>query len=158
MRREGREADQPPLLGPGGRIPTAQAATPTRRPGNTLLRKGWLRRHTVAMVALSPLLFLVYDAALGAGYGGPSWNVLTGTMAVIAALILTTYLPLRGARRAQGSSYALVAGLLVPGAAIILHQGNGPLSGALALGILSLGLAQRVSGTSAGSSCSSWTL
>ena len=59
-------------------------------------------------------------------------------MAVIAALILTTYLPLRGAQRAQGTSCAVMSGLLVPGAAILLHQGTGPLSGALTLAILSL--------------------
>ena len=41
-----------------------------------------------------------------------------------------------------------MSGLLVPGAAILLHQGSGPLSGALTLAILSLGLWQRVSGTS----------
>lgn len=149
MPREGREVDQPPLFGPGGRIPTAQALTPDRQLGIELLRKGWLPRHTVAMVALSPLLFLAYNAAVGVGFGDPIWSVLTGAMAVIAALILTTYLPLRGAGRAVGSSCAVMAGLLVPGAAILLHQGTGPLSGTLTLAILSLGLWQRVSGTSA---------
>lgn len=147
MPHESREVD-PPLFGPDGRIPTAQAVTLTRQPGIESLRKGWLPRHTVAMVALSPLLFLAYNAALGVGFGDPIWSVLTGAMAVIAALILTTYLPLRGAQRAQATSCAVMSGLLVPGAAILLHQGTGPLSGALTLAILSLALWQRVSGTS----------
>ncbi len=101
------------------------------------------------MVVLSPLLFLAYNAALGSGFVDPVWNLLTGAMSLVAALILTTYLPLRGAGRAVGSSCAVMAGLLVPGAGILLHQATGPLGGVLALGILSLGLVQRVSGTSA---------
>lgn len=149
MPNGGREAKPPPLFGPGGRIRTAQTAVTLTRPSvTTSLRNGWLPRHTVAMVALSPLLFLTYNAALGGGWGEPTWSVLTGAMAVTAALILTTYLPLRGAQRAQGSSCAVMAGLLVPGAAILLHQATGPFSGAPALAILGLGLWQRVSGTS----------
>lgn len=143
------EVDQRPLFGPGGRIPTARAVTPVRQPGLTALRKGWLPRHTVAMVVLSPLLFLAYNAALGSGFVDPVWNLLTGAMSVVAALILTTYLPLRGAGRAVGPSCAVMAGLLVPGAGILLHQSTGPLGGTLALAILSIGLLQRVSRTSA---------
>ena len=143
------EVDQPPLFGPGGRIPTARAVTRARQPGFTALRKGWLPRHTVAMVVTSPLLFLAYNAALGSGFVDPVWSLLTGAMSLVGALILTTYLPLRGAGRAVGSSCAVMAGLLVPGAGILLHQATGPMGGALALGILSLGLVQRVSGTSA---------
>lgn len=144
-----READPPPLFGPGGRIPTAQAVARVREPGLTALRNGWLPRHTAAMVVLSPLLFLTYNAALGSGFVDPVWNLLTGAMSLVAALILATYLPLRGAGRAVGSSCAVMAGLLVPGAGILLHQATGPMGGAIALGILSLGLVQRVSDTSA---------
>ena len=143
------EADPPPLFGPGGRIPTARAVARVREPGPTALRNGWLPRHTVAMVVLSPLLFLAYNAALGSGFVDPVWNLLTGAMSLVAALILATYLPMRGAGRAVGSSCAVMAGLLVPGAGILLHQATGTMGGALALGILSLGLVQRVSGTSA---------
>jgi hypothetical protein len=101
------------------------------------------------MIALSPLLFAAYHAALGIGWGDPVWSVLIGGMALVAALILTTYLPLRGDRSSPGSSCAVMAGLLVPGAAILLHEGTGPLSGVFALAILGLGLWQRISGTSA---------
>ena len=134
-----RDVDQPDLFGPKGRIPTVAAVTLTRQSGITSLRKGWLPRHTVAMVVLSPLVFGGYTAALGAGLHDP----------LGAALILTTYLPLRGAVPAAGSSCAVMAGLLVPGAGILLSQGSGIFGGVIALGILSLGLAQRVSGTSA---------
>ena len=144
-----READPPPLFGPGGRIPTARAVARVRQPGFNALWKAWLPRHTVAMVVLSPLLFLAYNAALGSGFVDPVWNLLTGAMSLVAALILATYLPMRGAGRAVGSSCAVMAGLLVPGAGILLHQATGTMGGALALGILSLGLVQRVSGTSA---------
>lgn len=149
MPLEGREFDQPPLFGPNGRIPTVQAVTLRRQPGITALRKGWLPRHTVAMIVLSPVLFLAYKAALGTGFDDPFWNLVVGGVSLVAALILTTYLPLRGAQRAPGSSCALLAGLLVPAAAILLSQTTGPLSGALALAVVSLGLWQRVSGTSA---------
>lgn len=143
------EADPPPLFGPGGRIPTARAVARVRQPGFNALWKAWLPRHTVAMVVLSPLLFLAYNAALGSGFVDLVWNLLTGAMSLVAALILATYLPMRGAGRAVGSSCAVMAGLLVPGAGILLHQATGTMGGALALGILSLGLVQRVSGTSA---------
>ena len=64
-------------------------------------------------------------------------------------MILTTYLPLRGTQRATASSCGAMPGLLVLGAGILLHQGTGILAGALALAVLSLGLWQRLSGTSA---------
>jgi hypothetical protein len=149
MSLDGREFDEPPLFGPQGRIPTIQAVTLTRQSGITALRMGWLPRHTVAMIVLGPLVFGGYTAALGTGFDDPLWTLLLGAMSLVAALILTTYLPLRGAGPAAGSSCAVMAGLLVPGAGILLSQASGIFSGAIALGILSLGLLQRVSGTSA---------
>ena len=144
-----RELDEPPLFGPQGRIPTVQAVTLTRPSGLVALRKGWLPRHTVAMIVLSPLVFAGYTAALGTGFNNPAWALLLGAMSLVAALILTTYLPLRGAVPAAGSSCTVMAGLLVPGAGILLSQGSGILSGVLTLGILCIGLLQRVSGNSA---------
>ncbi len=149
MPEERDKIDPAPLFGPGGRIPTARAVTLERESAITTLRKGWLPRHTVAMIVLSPLVFLGYTAALGIGLGDPYWTLLLAAMAVVAALILTTYLPLRGAGPSAGSSCALMAGLLVPGVGLLLGQASGIPSGALALAILSLGLWQRVSGTSA---------
>ena len=149
MPLDGRELDETPLFGPHGRIPTVQAVTLTRPSGLTTLRKGWLPRHTLAMVVLSPLLFVAYTAALGTGLNDPFWTLLLGGMSLVAALIVTTYLPLRGARAAPGSSCTILAGVLVPVAGILLHQATGIVSAVLALGILSFGLLQRVSGASA---------
>ena len=144
-----RELDEPPLFGPQGRIPTVQVVTLTRESGLVALRKGWRPRHTLAMLLLSPMVFVGYTAALGPGSMDPLWTLLLGAMSLVAALILTTYLPLRGAGPAVGSSCTVMAGLLVPGAGILLSQASGIASGAIALGILGLGLVQRVSGTSA---------
>jgi len=146
---DARRADQPPLFGPGGRIPAVQAVTLTRPSIIGTLRAGWLPRHWVALVVLSPLVFLGYSAASGTALANPLGDVLVGAMAVIAALILTTYLPLRGATKGAMASCALMPALLVPGAGILLHQANGLLSGGLGLVILSLALWQRLSGASA---------
>ena len=149
MPLDGPEPDGPPLFGPQGRIPTIQAVKLTRQSGLAALRKGWLPRHTVAMVVLSPMIFGGYAAALGTGFNDPLWALLLGAMSLVAAVILTTYLPLRGASPAEGSSCTLMAALLVPGAGILLSQGSGVFSGVIALAILGIGLMQRVSGTSA---------
>lgn len=144
----GEGSGEPPLLGPGGRIPSLLAVPPVAEPGNTSLRKGWLPRHTVVMVVAGPLLFLTYRAAYSGGPADLTVNLLLAAMAVVAALILATYLPLRGAKRAPGAACSALAGLLVPGAAVLLHQATDPFGGALALGVLGLGLWQRLSGTS----------
>lgn len=145
---DARDADQRPLMGPNGRFPSIQAVTLTRPSALTTLRTGWLPRHTAAMAVLSPLVFLMYGSALGRGFDSAPWNVLVGAMALVAALILTTYLPAPGARRAAASSCAVMAGLLVPAAALLLNQVAGIAGGVLALGILILGVWQRLSGTS----------
>jgi hypothetical protein len=146
---DGRRADQPPMFGPGGRIPAVQAVTLTRPSIIRTLRQGWLPRHSVALVLLSPLLFFGYSAASGSALATPLGDVLVGAMAVVAALVLTTYLPLGGATRGGASSCALMGALLVPGAGILVHQATGPLSGGLGLAILGLALWQRLSGASA---------
>lgn len=149
MPQDGREIDEVPLLGPNGRIPTVQAVTLARPSDFTTLRKGWAPRHTVAMIVLSPLLFAGYTAALGAGFNDPLWSLLVAALSLVAALILTTYVPLPGTRIAPGSSCTLLAGVAVPVAAVLLNQATGPLEGALALGVLGLGLWQRLSSSSA---------
>lgn len=146
---DARRTDRPPLFGPGGRIPTVQAVTLTRPSIISTLRQGWLPRHWVAFVVLSPLLFLAYTAASGPALANLVGDVLLGTMAGIAALILTSYLPLRGATKGAMASCALMPALLAPGAGILLHQGPGTLSGGLGLAILSLALWQRLPGASA---------
>lgn len=149
MPDDGRRIDQPPLFGPDGRIPSVHAVTLSRPSIISTLRKGWLPRHSVAFVLLSPLLFFGYSATAGAVLANPQADVLIGGIAVIAGLILTTYLPLRGAPKSAASSCALMPALLVPGAGFLLHQVPGPLGGGLGLAILSLALWQRLSGASA---------
>jgi hypothetical protein len=143
------EHDQRPLFGPAGRIPAVQAVTLARQSGISAVRKGWRLRHTVAMIVLSPLVFVSYNAALVVGVDDPGLRVLIGAMSLVAALILITYLPLRGAERAAASTCGAMPGLLVVGAGFLIHQATGPLGGALALAILGLALWQRLSGTSA---------
>lgn len=129
--------------------PAAEALPLRRRSGVAALREGWLPRHTVAMGVLTPAAFAGYLAASGAGFDSPAWIALVAAMSPVAALILATYLPLRGAGPTRLSSCTAMTGLLVPGAGILLSQGSGILSGVLALAILGLGLWQRLSGTPA---------
>lgn len=141
--------DQRPLLGPGGRIPAVQAVAVKQQGGIAALRAGWLPRHTLAMLLLTPTAFFGYRAALGSG-----WDTLTGLLVVLAmstvgALILTTYIPLRGAESTGVSSCALMPALLVPMAAFLVNSPAATGSGFLALGLLGVGLVQRVSGARA---------
>lgn len=147
MAPRGPDSDQQ-LFGPSGRIPVVDAVSLKRASGLDALREGWRPRHTVAMLVLTPVAFLGYRAVLQPGGDDPVWLVLIAGLALLAALILTTYLPLRGAQRSDASACTLVAGLLVPAAALVLNDA-GYLSGLLALGLLGLGLGQRLSGASA---------
>jgi hypothetical protein len=143
------EQDRRPLFGPTGRIPAIQAVTLARESGITAVRKGWRLRHTVAMIVLSPLVFLSYNATLAVGVVDPGLTALIVAMSLVASMILTTYLPLRDAERSAASTCGAMPALLVVGAGFLLHQATGPLGGALALAILGLALFQRLSGTSA---------
>lgn len=142
-------AEEGPLFGPSGRIPAVQAVVLSRASGITALRHGWLPRHWVSMVVLSPLLFVLYRATFVGGLEGVFVDAISGGLALVAALVLTTYLPLRGVQRAPGASCAMMPAMLVPAAAVLVHQTAGPIGGALALTILSLALWQRLSGASA---------
>src|SRR5664280_1200871 len=88
MSPDARDSDQRPLFGLDGRIPTVQAVTLTRQSGLTTLRKGWLPRHSAAMILLSPALFLMYKSALAAGLDGPAFllNQATGPLGGALAL------------------------------------------------------------------------
>lgn len=142
------QAVRSPLFGPGGRIPEVKAVALTRSSGISALRQGWLPRHWVSMVVLSPLLFLLYRATFVGGLEDVFVTLISAGLALVAALVLTTYLPLRGVQRAPGSSCAMMPAMLVPAAAILVHQTAGPIGGALAVTVLSLALWQRLSGAS----------
>lgn len=138
--------DQRPLLGPGGRIPAVKAVAVERQGGVAALRAGWLPRHTLAMLLLTPTLFFGYRAALGAGWDGVSGLLVVLAMSAVAALILTTYIPLRGAVGPGVSSCALMPALLVPMAAFLVNSPAATGSAFMALGVLGVGLVQRVTG------------
>jgi len=144
-----RRTDEDHLFGPGGRIPSIQAVTLTRSSGITALRTGWLPRHWVAMVVLSSALFMLYRAAFVSGLDGVYVSAMSGGLALLGALVLTTYLPLKCVQRTPGSSCAMMPAMLVPAAALLVHQTTGPIGGVLALAVLSLALWQRLSGVSA---------
>lgn len=148
MRPDG-GTDSGPLFGPGGRIPQVRAVALTRSSGIAALRRGWLPQHWVSMVVLSPLLFILYRTTFVNGLADVFVAAVSGGLALVAALVLTTYLPLRGAQRAPGSSCTMLPAMLVPAAAVLVHQTAGPIGGALAVTVLSLALWQRLSGASA---------
>lgn len=141
--------DQAPMFGAGGRIPSVAAVTlaPTSMTGT--LREGWMPRHTVAFPLLATLLFLGYSAASGAAVSGVFGHLLLGCMAAIGALVLTTYLPLRGATRGATSSCTLMPAFLVAGAGMLLDQASGTLGAGIGLAVLAMALWQRLSGASA---------
>lgn len=141
--------DRGPLFGPGGRIPQVKVVALTRSSGITALRQGWLPRHWVSMVVLSPLLFILYRTTFVSGLADVFVTAVSGWLALVAALVLTTYLPLRGVQRAPGSSCTMMPAMLVGAAAVLVHQTAGPIGGALAVIVLSLALWQRLSGASA---------
>ena len=148
MVEQPRESPPAPLYGPGGRIPAVEAITLTRVSAINAFRAGWRLRHTVAMIVLSPLLFLAYQAALGSGLDEVLWQLIVAAMAVLAAAILTSFVPPLGEQQALGSPCTVMTALAVPATGIILHQANGTLSGAIAVAILALSLWQRVGRTS----------
>lgn len=149
MPADGRRTDQSPMFGPHGRIPALDADALGRPSALSTLRAGWLPRHTLALLLLSPLLFLGYLASAGAALANLHGYLLIGAMAVIGALVLTTYLPLRGATRGVVSSCALMPALLVPGAGMMLDQATWAVSAGFGFALLGFALWQRLSGASA---------
>ena len=142
------QVDDRPLTGPGGRFGAAPGVTIRKRSGVRALREGWLPRHTVAMAVVTPALGYVYLTSLVMSMT-PAWAVIIGARAVMGALVVTTYLPMRGATAGVGSSCSLMAGLVVPMVAVLLSGATSLASGAMALALLTVALAQRLSGASA---------
>lgn len=142
------QLDQQPLTGPDGRFPSAPAVTLRKHGGVRALRDGWLPRHTISMALMTPVLLYAYLASLAMDLT-PLWALVIGVLAVMGALVVTTYLPLRGAAAGVGSSCSLMAGLVVPMVAVLLSGATSYGSAALTLALLGVALAQRLSGASA---------
>ena len=144
MAAPGPAGPQPDLDGLWDRIPSVVGAGPSRGHRVRDFREGWRPRHTVALVLLAPVVFAGYWLSVG---GGPVTALLVGVLALIGALVLVTYIPMTG-RTVLGSSCALVPAVLVPMIGVLLGQPNQLLGGITALALLSLGLWQRVAGSS----------
>lgn len=143
-----------PVADLAGHLPRVDALAHVRSPsGWALWRATWTGRHTVVVLLLAPVLWLGFRSAAGPSADGSlPWAVVLSVLAALGSWVLTTYLPARGGlgRAAAGSPCAALAGLQVPLAAMILSLGPSvPLRGLLALGAVSFGLAQRVSGVAA---------
>jgi hypothetical protein len=147
MAIEAPNGSDPGLDGLWDRIPAATGITTPKNGGIAALRAGWQVRHTIALVVLTPLLYLLYWWAAGATRDILGM-LLTAAMALAGAFLLTSYLPMRGVTSA-GASCALMPALFVPAVAVLLSQGGAAGGWIGGVGILALGLYQRVSGTSA---------
>ncbi|HSN43992.1 MAG TPA: hypothetical protein VLR88_08040 [Propionibacteriaceae bacterium] len=142
------QSDTRPLTGPDGRFPSVAAVTVRKESGVRALREGWLPRHSLTMAVLTPALAYVYLTSLVMSLT-PAWALIIGMLAVMGALVVTTYLPLRGGTAGVGSSCSLMAGLVVPMVAVLLSGATSLASGAMALALLTVAMAQRLSGASA---------
>lgn len=117
---------------------------------------GGVPRRLVAGVLTAPALFLLL---LGAGGGWaptePVWTAVVAAAALVGAITLASYVPLRGEglRTTLGCSpCAAASALTVLGAAFVLGSGPHQASMAVvALGLVAFGLYQRRTGT--GTSC-----
>lgn len=78
------------------RIPRVNAIAPVSLTPTQMLRSRWSWRHTVATVLLAPLSLWSYAAASSTPPSGPfSWVVLA-VSGVLAALVLASFVPVRG--------------------------------------------------------------
>ncbi|MFN8194369.1 MAG: hypothetical protein U0R80_08815 [Nocardioidaceae bacterium] len=130
--------------------PPAELAVqvPGRQPW-AVWRESVTAPRLLVAAALSPPMFLVYrDAVDGSPPTGVGWNLLLGAVAVVAALLLATYVPQRAAGRGSSPCAALaVVQVLLAG--MVLDAPADPLFGVLALGFVSFGLTQRLRGSRA---------
>jgi multisubunit Na+/H+ antiporter MnhF subunit len=122
----------------------------TARRGPATWLRAWSGRHTVAVIALAPVLFLVYRSAAGPTIvGDPAWTVLLGLISTVGAATVATYLPQPHAADGSWSSpCATLAGAHVVVAAVMLSTGPSvPMRGVLAFGMVLFALIQRLSGS-----------
>ena len=139
---------------------------PGRRP--PLPWQGWTARHGVAMAMLVAASYVAFRAAT-AGRDSAGWVVVTALLAILAALVLATYVPRKRARTPSSGSAsgatsagaasglpatagaatpcATMAGGFVVLSTIVLNATPGPLGVAGAAALLAFGLYQRTTGT-----------
>ncbi|MGB7963223.1 MAG: hypothetical protein WCF12_09755 [Propionicimonas sp.] len=136
-----------PLFGPEGTIPQVNAVAVTRTSGWVALRGRWGMTQTVVLLAAMPLLFVVYRAAAGPSAGAVGM-VAHAVAALLASVIVASYLPFRRGERLETSACGVMPALMVVLAAIALNSSVFPGGEAAALAVLGFGLWQRLSGFS----------
>ncbi len=117
-------------------------------------RVPWSRRRTVTVAVLSPLL-LVLLLTEGGGWdpqGAPVWTALVAAAAVVSAAIIATYLPGQTTCRASQGGLTPCAvvpvGTLLAAGWLLGAEPHAVPSALGALGVVTFGLVQRLSGTS----------
>lgn len=120
-----------------------------RRVGLAAWRDALTKGRLLVAVLAAPLLFTSYrDAIDGPVPGGIGWTLTLGLVAVVAALVVATYVPQRGGPAATSpcASLAVVYVLL---AGMVLDAPPDPLYVGLALAMVSFALVQRLRGAAA---------
>jgi hypothetical protein len=115
-------------------------------------RASWATRHTVAAVALAPLLYRGYQSAAdsAAALGQPGWVIVLALISMGAAITYASYLPAPGTRDHRGlagTPCAAAAGMFPVAAAMALATAGLAAGGVVALGLVAMGLSQRIIGT-----------
>lgn len=135
--------------------PIEVVAPPTPRPAGPmgLVRDALgARRRLITMAAVAPALFASLNAA--AGHGAPaSWLVAVAAFSLIAGAVLATYVPEQGWRPNVGCYPCAVVsvGSVIVGVSLVTGAPHVLSSAILALGVVTLGMWQRLTGT--GPSC-----
>ena len=129
--------------------PVPQVQVVPRRPatGFAYWRTAWSARHTFAALAATPVLFAVNSGLAGEDATGDPLSVtLVVAVSAIAAVVLATFVPPRGASAAGTVTGCAGASLLALFAAGALLQDlpTSVVSGFLSLGVVIATLAQRL--------------
>jgi hypothetical protein len=135
----------PPAI-PGG------SGAPASRPAYPWWLGQFPRRRVVVALVLWPVLYVVFASAAGpAAAGSLLWSVLLAVTAALAALTLSTYVPVpgTGGRVEVGCEpCARIAGASVLGSAVLLTMANpNPTAAVAPLLLAAAGLVQRVRGS-----------
>jgi hypothetical protein len=134
--------------------PSAKPAVPSTRRRYTGVLKAWPLRRRMAVVLISPVLFVLIVAASGgwAPVTSPGWTALVAGVTLVCATTLATYLPRPGTGLKLDlgcTPCAAVAAVTVLAAFGLLSSAPHDVSTAvLALGVSAFGLVQRLNNPS----------
>lgn len=128
------------------RIPRVEAVTVRPASGPAHWRAAWSLRHTLATLLALPLLFAANSGAAGSDAAGDPLSIaVVGTISLIGALVVASFLPPRGAKQAtlNGCAGASLLALFASGALLQDLPGS-VVSGLLALTLATVALGQRL--------------